>query len=126
MPMDIRHIIFPRHELLGALREHRERCGEPPLPGHLQRLELAPEPGRTLRLTTAAEGGVTEHTFSNAELTGVLVGYCLNHRIPLPRGAKKAVGLWEGDLALVIRWGSEEAWAQCPGCGRISPGGRAA
>ena len=108
MPQEIRKIIFSSEETLEALQE-RDGNGSVPVDRGLS-LSID-EAGRCLNMALAmGPQGAAPRTSKRdvTEVGAALIKFCLDNGIPIPRGAKRALDLHDGKLALTLTIGDAE------------------
>jgi hypothetical protein len=104
MAIEIRRIILSRDEIVSALVSYR-RANEGSIPaGAIKDCEVGREASGLIKMQPGTESGelTRDVTISQAMLTDVLIRFCLENNVVLPRsGRKRAVG-HAGQAALEI------------------------
>ena len=109
MPSETRFLTFETNELYQALYEFSRRTGRIKVPAEISDLSFSrtQPPKMTVRFRDVGASLVLEAE----EIAAVLIFYCLDTRVPLPRTARKAVQIRDNKIELVVYIGSSAAEA---------------
>lgn len=104
MPSELRQVVFQMSELQAAIRANTRNTKEKLPPGDIVawRIIGTPEAFIEFNLRDEITGQDNTATYSEASVGAALLKYCMDHRIPVPRRAEKALKIVNGDVALVI------------------------
>jgi hypothetical protein len=111
LPAELRQIAFSATEVIIAVREHRRRTRNPLPTGTIAGFEMRSDNGiyADMAIADDATGNKTTIRFNDEALAAALILYCIDHKIPMPVKATKSLGLFEGELRLIIRIASRGA-----------------
>jgi CheY-like chemotaxis protein len=109
MILERRVIVFPRSDLLDAMRRFGERTDKlmPDTPP--ENFHFDPSQDVAMAVTFPAgsrSAGPTRVTFSCEEVGVALTKYCRDHKVPLPRTASKLVEKYKDGAALTMQMGA--------------------
>lgn len=97
-----RLVVFPDAELIEAILRHA-RTTERQLPhGDVVGLHVRPDPEPSVSLSVRGGGGDETVRFDQSYLVGALLRYCIDHKIMVPKRARKWLEVSDGALALVL------------------------
>ncbi|PCJ68498.1 MAG: hypothetical protein COA62_15190 [Rhodobiaceae bacterium] len=111
MAEELRYIMFSDEEFLFGIESYR-RMNPDFLPnGHLDK--WAAGKNGSLNFTMTLKGGSTKNvvsfTVEATQVTEILVRFCIENNIPIPRAGKKVVRTQDGKLALRISLNADES-----------------
>ena len=107
MPSETRFLTFETNELYQALYEFSRRTGRIKVPAEISDLSFSrtQPPKMTVRFRDVGASPNLEAE----EIAAVLIFYCLDTRVPLPRSARKAVQFRDNKIELVVYIGTSGA-----------------
>jgi hypothetical protein len=116
MPIEQRQIMLSEAEVLQALESYRRTRTDFLPNGDVTGLALKPPPrdgSVHLVVSVVMVYGQTRHTISieiaEADVVHLLIRFCLENNIPIPKIGRKSAGIIDGMLALVIWSGGDNA-----------------
>lgn len=121
MPIERRQIILSEAEVLLAIESYRRTRSEFLPHGEVTGLALKPAPrdgGAQLAVNVGMVYGQTRHTIAieaaEADIVHLLIRFCLENNIPIPKIGRKSAGIIDGMLALIIHSGVDTAETAAP------------
>ncbi|MCR9254568.1 MAG: hypothetical protein NXI16_00545 [Alphaproteobacteria bacterium] len=104
MPNEFRFLVFSESEAANALAAFAPKAGKKLPIGSVKGVEVKidKEPPTAALVIAPDEGGTQNFDFSAGEVTAALIGWCINHKVPLPRDGEKMLEALQGCLALRI------------------------
>ena len=106
MTRELRRIYFNVQELADAIGGFRKVDSKFLPPGKISDLEVAEEHvAIKIEMRYVDNLHVLDFVIPYAKMTDILVNYCVERNVPLPRLSKRAVGLIEGEVVLEIMVG---------------------
>lgn len=111
MALEIRRIILAQDEVLAALKSYR-RTNPDFLPqGDIVECKVNPDVTLTakLKMSYGKSEQIAEFPCDTATLTEILIRYCIENNVPIPRRGRKTAVHHGGHAALEIRLAGEAA-----------------
>jgi len=104
MPNEFRFLVFSESEAANAMASFAPKAGKRLPQGSIKGVEVKTEqdPPSAALVIAPDEGGSKNFDFSAGEVTAALIGWCINHKVPLPRDGEKVLEALHGSLALRI------------------------
>ncbi|MES2626020.1 MAG: hypothetical protein V4628_12130 [Pseudomonadota bacterium] len=104
MLKEIRNIIFTQNEIEEAVKLFHGTVQAILPAGRIISFETAGNNEPTLKVNVVApkEGEVSSVTIVPAHVAAAMLHFCIKNGIPVPRKAKKKIGLIDGNLALTL------------------------
>jgi hypothetical protein len=105
MPSEFRQILFSNNELIEALYEYNQ-AAEVKLPqGTIVSCTPVAEAKVAVRLELAnqASGETQVASLAPELVAAALLRYCIQHRIPMPKGAAKSIQAHGAEISLNVR-----------------------
>ncbi len=110
MAVEVRFILFSMKEITQALVAHLRKAGKPLPVGSVRRVSLAAAPtlNVAIDLVPDKEGEAVRMTVKEGELIAMIIAFCIDQHIPLPRDGAKSLRLVENEFYLVVALGASE------------------
>jgi len=104
MPNEFRFLVFSASETANALASFAPKAGKKLPIGSVKGVDVRADtdPPTAALIIAPDEGGTKDFPFSAGEVTAALIGWCINHKVPLPRDGEKVLEHLHGSLALRI------------------------
>ncbi len=104
MLTEIRKLIFPDDDLITGIVDHMRATSETLPRGAMTSLEIVKSPDLHVVLNVHDVANDESHSFpvDPDNLVRVMVRYCINNNIPIPKNAKKSAEKINGKMALSI------------------------
>ncbi len=104
MLTEIRKLIFPDDDLITGIVDHMRATSKTLPRGAMTSLEIVKSPDLHVVLNVHDVANDESHSFpvDSDNLVRVMVRYCINKKIPIPKNAKKSVEEINGRMVLSI------------------------
>lgn len=104
MPRELRRLIFSHSEVLSLLRDAKIAQIESLVGGWIEEIDLGTPTETELCLRILAMQGKPpiRVTLRREQMAALLLRHCMRLNIPMPRIARKDVGLTDGKLTLAV------------------------
>jgi hypothetical protein len=105
MPSEYRQLLFSNNELIEALYEFNQVARTKLPPGMILSCTPVKEDKVAVRLQMMdqASGETQVVPLSSELVAAALLGYCIRHRIPIPRNAAKSIQVHGDQISLDLR-----------------------
>jgi hypothetical protein len=114
MPLEKRQLVLSDEELLHALSAYRNMSAAFLPQGEILRVSVAAEPGSGpgdgavvivgIRMCYGSGQQEIDVPLRGTDILSLLVRFCLENNVPIPRAGTKAAGAIDGKLALMIEY----------------------
>jgi hypothetical protein len=104
MPIDMRVILYPDHEVVAALAAHFRKIGKPLAIGTIARYRI--EPGDKVAVDLGVEtvdGQIVDYKISEDDLYPALLMAAAKEKVPLPPEADKKLHVVDSYVTLIVR-----------------------
>jgi len=111
MPVELRRIIFTQEELCIALATLQRSDGKGLPQGDIAALKIGEDGSLLISITVPGSDQPSKKTLSAEQMSNLLIRFCVQNKIPLPREGEKSSVVHENGVALLVKSGDLEAEA---------------
>jgi hypothetical protein len=105
MPTEYRKIVFTNQEAANAIHAHARRSKVEIPVGDILSYDFTQPPEEMLLLTMRPPGDAPNVSvrLESSFIAAALIAYCIAHKIPLPKAAKKSISIQGSSVALDLQ-----------------------